>query len=345
MLSKLQNTVAGGAIIIGFFSVVSKLIGLLRDRLLASTFGASGELDVYYAAFRLPDFVFNTLVLGALSAAFIPVFLEWWNKDKETSWKITNTLITVLTVVLTISAVIMWIFAEPLMRIIAPGFNFEQHLLTVNLTRIILPSIVIFGISNVISGLLNIFKRFIVYSLAPIMYNLGIVTGIIFFVPRLGVQGLAWGVLLGALLHLLIQLPSAFKIGWHFQFNWQLNFAPVQQVIKLMIPRTLGLAVGQINQVVFTILASTMAAGSLAVFNLANNLQSVPIGILGVSMAVAAFPVLSEAWAKQENGNFAICLAVSLRRILFVVIPFSVLLILLRAQIVRVFFGAGNFDW
>ena len=345
MLSKLQNTIAGGTIIIGFFSVVSKLIGLFRDRLLASTFGASGDLDVYYAAFRLPDFVFNTLVLGALSAAFIPVFLELWNKDKESGWRVTNILLSVFAVVLTAAAVVMWIFARPLMYIIAPGFNPAQQALTADLTRIILPSIVIFGISNIISSLLNVFKRFIIYSLAPIMYNVGIVIGILFFVPYLGVRGLAWGVLVGALLHLLIQLPSAWKLGWNFKFDWDWRFPGVRKIIKLMIPRTFGLAVGQINQVVFTILASTMAAGSLAVFNLANNLQSVPIGILGVSMAVAAFPVLSEAWAKQDCGNFAVCLSVSIRRMLFVIIPFSVLLILLRAQIVRVVFGAGHFDW
>ena len=347
---KIQTTVAGGAIIIAGASIISRLLGLIRDRLLASTFGASDILDTYYAAFRVPDLIFNILVLGALSSAFIPIFLKYWKsgeseESKKEAWLITNSILNILMVILILLGIIFFIFAPQVISLITPGFSPEKQMETANLTRIMLFSIFLFGISNIFSSVLNSFRKFLSYAIAPIMYNLGIVIGIIFLYPSFGIQGLAWGVVLGAFLHMLIQLPATLKTGYRYQwiFNWR--HEGVKKMAKLILPRTFGLAIAQINQLVITIVASTLMAGSIAVFSLANNLQSFPINVFGVSLAIAAFPLMSSAFAEENKEKFVIHFSVTLRRVLFLIIPASVLILLLRAQIVRVILGSGAFDW
>ncbi len=344
---KLKTTIGGGAVIIAALSIISRFLGLIRDRLLASHFGAGDILDVYFAAFKLPDLIFNTLVLGALSAAFIPVFVQLWQAETERhkAWQLASGIINILTLVLIILGVVCFFGASQLMVIIAPGFSQEKIELTVKLTRIMLLSIIFFGISNVFSGVLNSLKKFAVFSLAPIMYNLGIIFGIIFLVKPLGIIGLAWGVVLGAFFHLMIQVPPIMAAGffWSRHFNWHLP--EVKQVIKLMLPRTVALGINQINQIVITIIASTLAAGSLAIFNFAFNLQSFPIGIFAISIALAAFPAFSESYSAGDQEGYMIQFSVATRRVLYLIIPLSAIIILLRAQIVRVTLGAGNFDW
>ena len=347
---KIQTTVAGGAIIIAGASIISRLLGLIRDRLLASTFGASDILDTYYAAFRVPDLIFNILVLGALSSAFIPIFLKYWKsgeseESKKEAWLITNSILNILMVILILLGIIFFIFAPQVISLITPGFSPEKQMETANLTRIMLFSIFLFGISNIFSSVLNSFRKFLSYAIAPIMYNVGIVIGIIFLYPSFGIQGLAWGVVLGAFLHMLIQLPATLKTGYRYQwiFNWR--HEGVKKMAKLILPRTFGLAIAQINQLVITIVASTLMAGSIAVFSLANNLQSFPINVFGVSLAIAAFPLMSSAFAEENKEKFVIHFSVTLRRVLFLIIPASVLILLLRAQIVRVILGSGAFDW
>lgn len=345
MLEKLKTTTAGGAIIIAFFSIISRLFGLIRDRLLASSFGAGDVLDSYYAAFRLPDLIFNTLILGALASAFIPVFLDLYRKNEKESWQVANSVMNVLLVALIIFGIVFFIFTPQLVSLIAPGFDLEKRAATAGLTRIMLLAMLFFGASNVVSGVLQAFKRFVAFSIAPIMYNIGIIVGILALVPLMGISGLAWGVVLGAALHFLIQLPAVLKAGFHYQFSWQVFHPSVKKIIKLMLPRTFGLAVLQVNQIIITAIASTLMIGSVAVFNLALNLQSVPIGLFGVSMALAAFPVLTESFVENNREKFVVSFSMATRRILYLIIPVSVLILLLRAQIVRIVLGAGMFDW
>ncbi|PIP29232.1 hypothetical protein COX28_00160 [Candidatus Kuenenbacteria bacterium CG23_combo_of_CG06-09_8_20_14_all_39_39] len=190
ILKKLNNSITGGAIIIAVFSVLAKLFGLLRDRLLASGFGAGDTLDAYYAAFKLPDLIFNTLVLGALSAAFIPVFIELKNnKSQFNHWQLSSAIINIIFVVLFIFAAVVFIYADKIMPLVAPGFAGEKLALTIKLTRIMLVSILFFGISNVLSGVLQSMKKFVMFALAPAMYNVGIIIGVVFFVKKFGRQG------------------------------------------------------------------------------------------------------------------------------------------------------------
>lgn len=334
--------------------MASRLLGVLRDRVLAGQFGAGDTLDIYYAAFRIPDLIFNLLILGALSAGFIPVFIEALHsagKDKtgepsyREAWKIANSMINIMGVALILLCGIFIIFSEQIVHLITPGFSSEKMAMTVRLTQIMMLSPVFLGLSNILGGVLQSFKRFLIYSLAPIAYNIGIIIGALFFVEWWGIYGLAFGVILGTFLHMLIQLPQAVHLGWRYRLIFDLAHKGVKKIGKLMIPRTLGLAVSQINLVVITIIASTLASGSLAVFNLANNLQYFPIGIIGISYAAAAFPLLSEFSAKGKKEEMTKSFSHAVRQILFFIIPASVLLLVLRAQIVRVIFGSGKFNW
>lgn len=349
------NSITMAALLVALSSLVSRFLGIFRDRILAGEFGAGDTLDVYYAAFRIPDLVFNLLVLGALSAGFIPIFAKLLNnpieKIKDTftadknkgAWELASVVINILGFSLIILSALGILFAPVLMKLVTPGFSPEKQSLTVHLTRIMFLSPIFLGISSVFGGILQSFKRFFVYSLSPIMYNIGIIIGALYLVPIWGVKALAWGVVFGALLHLLVQVPTVLRLG--FKYVPKINFKNknIQKIGLLMVPRTMSLAISQINLVVITIIASTLAGGSLAVFNFANNLQSFPVGIFGISFAIAAFPTLSAiAFDKKKLiNNFSNIF----RQILFFIIPATVLLLALRAQIIRVILGTGQFDW
>lgn len=346
-------TVAAG--LVATSSLISRLLGVFRDRILAGEFGAGDTLDVYYAAFRIPDSIFNLLVLGALSAGFIPIFIGLLKnpldkitgfisgKENKKAWELASNVLNILILGLLVLCGLGIIFAPGLTKLITPGFSSEKQALTVSLTQIMFLSPLFLGISAVLGGVLQSFKRFFVYSLAPIMYNIGIIIGALYFVPIWGIYGLAWGVVLGALLHMLIQVPTTIVLGFKPRLKIDLSNSDLKKIGAIMFPRTMSLATAQINLVVITIIASTLAAGSLAVFNLANNLQSFPVGIFGISFAIAAFPALSAAaFAKKD---LITSFSSTLRQILFFIVPATVLLITLRAQIIRVILGSGRFDW
>ncbi|MGB0757072.1 MAG: murein biosynthesis integral membrane protein MurJ [Patescibacteria group bacterium] len=342
-IQKLTTTITGGAILIALFSVVSKILGLLRDRLFASMFGAGEIMDMYYAAFKLPDLVFNTLILGALSAAFIPVFVTTWKRNKAEAWQVANALLTVLSIFVGSVSIVVIICAPRIIPWVVPGF--ENHMLetTVHLTRIMFISVVFFTISNVLSGMLNSWKQFTAFSLAPVLYNVGIILGILLLYPWWGISGLAWGVVLGSVFHMSVQLYPVVKKGWRFRPAFAWNSLGVKKVILLMIPRTFALAAGQINQLVMVVIASTLAVGSITIFNLASNLQSV--NIIGISLAISCFPVFSEHISQKKYNSFKKVFSLNTRRILYVMVPVSAMLFLLRAQVVRLVLGTGEFDW
>ena len=341
---KINNTVIGGALLIAVFSLLSKIFGLVRERLIAHNFGAGELSDIYYSAFRLPDLIFNTLVLGALTSAFIPIFQKVWQRDKKEGLLLANSVLNIFLIIISILIILAIILAPELMNFITPGFNEMQLVNVVSLTRIMLLAIIFFVGSNIIGGVLNSWKIFFSFSLAASFYNIGIIIGIVWIYPYMGLDGLAWGVFLGAVLHLLIQLPEAYKNGWHYIFTIKIT-KDLKKIIILMLPRTLGLAAGQINLLVITIIASTLTVGSIAVFNLANNLQSLPISLFAVSLAIAVFPTFTQAITDHNKKIFADNFSSSLRKILFLLVPISILIIVLRAQIVRVVLGSGAFDW
>ncbi len=348
ILNGQSRTITGAAMILALASIASRFLGLLRDRLLAGNFGAGDTLDVYYAAFRIPDLVYNLLIMGALSAGFIPVFVAWREKNNgelKDGWQFVNSLINILLTALLILGGLFFIFAPQLIKLITPGFDAAKMNLTVLLTRIMFLSPLLLGLSSVFGGILQSVKRFFIFSLTPIFYNLGIIFGILFLVPRYGASGLAWGVVLGAALHMMIQLPAVRSLGWRWRPSFIWRDENILCLARLMGPRTLTLAISQLNFLAITIVASTLAAGSLAIFNLAYNIWTFPLGVMAASLATAVFPSLSENAARKDWASFAKNFSATFRHILFLIIPFSVLLVVLRAQIVRVILGTGKFGW
>jgi len=331
------------AIILAITSLLSAFLGFLRDRFLAKKFGAGDELDIYYTAFRIPDFLTMVLVMGAISAAIIPVFSQYLVRSREDSWKFLANLFNLFLFFLIITSLILIFFAPQLINLIAPGFSETKKGLTVLLTRIMFFSPLLLGISNIISSVLRVFKRFLVTTLASIMYNLGIIIGILFFVPFIGLLGLAWGVVLGAFLHLLIQVPVLFKIGFRPQKIFNFQDMGFKKVIKLTLPRSIGLAASQINLVVMTIIASGLASGGIAVFNLAESLTRPFLTFIGISFSTAAFPFLALAFSKKEKEKFFKMFFETFSKILLLIVPLSFLLFIFRDFIIKLVLQTGKF--
>lgn len=352
MISKILNgqskTITGAAIILGAASLASRFLGLARDRVLAHYFGAGPIMDAYGAAFKIPDLIYTLSILGALSAGLIPIFTKIYLKsgdDKKQAWNLISNTINILMIWLGGAAIIL-IFVTPwLAPLVAPGFVGEKKEMLILFTRIMLISPILLGLSAVVGGVLQSLKNFFIYSLSPIFYNAGIIVGATVLVPLFGYKGLAWGVVLGAFLHLIVQLPSLRRAGFCYApiFNWR--DADFRAMIRLIIPRTLGLAALQINTVVITAIASTLTAGAVAIFNYAYNLQSFSLGIVGVSFAVAALPTFSTLAAEKKWPALIKNFSSVARQMLFFIIPLSVIFLMLRAQIVRVALGSGAFDW
>jgi len=338
------NNVTMAAGILGVATLLSKLLGLLRNRLLATSFGAGSDLDVYFAAFRLPDLVFNILIAGGILVAFLPIFSEYYSKKEEEAWKFTNNLLGVFFILMIGISLFFLIFAPFFVKLIAPGFSLEQFNMTVLLTRIMFLSPLILGISNIFSGVLHFFNKFIAYSLSPLVYNLGIIFGIIFLSPIFGISGVAIGVILGALLHLLIQVGSSFLCGFKLKLAFNFKGSGIKKVFYLMIPRIAGIAAGQFNFLVITAIASSLEKGSITIFNFANSIFEVPIGIIGISFAVASFPAFSKLWIEKNKEKMISVFSSISRKIIILVLPLSFAFFVLRNQIVRILFGTGKFD-
>lgn len=342
-----SKTVMGAAIVIGFATLASRIIGILRDRVFAHYFGVGPIMDAYYASFKIPDLVYNLLIAGALSSAFIPTFtkLFYHSDGKAPAWRLANNVVTIIAVTLFGVAGLGMVFAPFITRLLFPGFPAATATLATTFTRVMFISPFLLGISMVFGGILQSLKQFFMYSLAPVFYNLGIIIGALALVPLLGPVGIAWGVVLGAFLHLFIQTIGAYSNGfrWRFTFDW--TDPETRLVGKLMLPRTVGLAVTQINNIIVTMLASLLAAGSVAVYNFADNLQGAPTGLIAIPFALAVFPVLSALSEPEHTGEFIRRVSETARQVVFLIVPVMVILMLLRAQIVRVILGSGAFGW
>jgi putative peptidoglycan lipid II flippase len=321
------------------------ILALARDRLFAATFGAGHELDVYFAAFRVPDMIYTLTLLFAANTAIIPILFKKADKDEKEAQGFIGGLMSIFLAMTLVLCAVAFIFMPRITAFIAPGFLGSDQNDVILLSRIILLSPILLGLSNLVSSVIQSYNRFFIYALSPIFYNLGIVIGIMFFYPLWGMQGLAWGVALGSALHLLVQVPSMIKLGFVPRLYARGFKKDLWDVLILSFPRTIGLSLNQMMMTAMTAIASMLAVGSIAVFNLAQNLQSVPLSVVGLSYSVAAFPTMARLFAGKRNEEYLESVASAFKHIIFWSLPIMVLFIVLRAQIVRVVLGAGAFSW
>ena len=326
-----------------FALIGSNVLGMLRNHFFAERVPTS-VLASYYAAFRIPDLLFNLIVLGVLSSIFIPVFMgHLAKKDKEGAFRFANNLINYTIIFLGIASLILFFLMPYLTNFIAPGFSVEAKNLTTHLAQIMLFSPILFGLSSIAGGILNSFKKFTAYALAPLFYNLGIIFGTIYLTPQFGVYGIAYGVLIGAFLHFSVQVPGILKLGYRYKPVLDSKDSSLKEIARLAPPRIGGLLANQANFFILTIIGSIIGGGSIAYLNLANDIQTFVSVVFGISFATAIFPVLTEKASLEKTDDFIREFSISFRQILFFAIPASLGLILLRGQITRLILGYGFF--
>lgn len=340
------QSITGAALVIGASSFLSRVLGVLRERMLVGTFGVGDSLDVYYASFQAPNFLYNLLILGTLSVAFIPVFVEWFERDKKEAWKISAGIFNITALVMGVFSLVLFFGASFFTHLVAPGFTGEKFRIAVSLTRIMAFSPLVFAVSSVFGSVLNARRRFVVTACAPLLYNVAIIGGIIYADVFGGsIFPVAISVIVGALLHALMQLYAARGEGFRFAYGLFWKHAGVKTVRRLFIPRIWGIDISQIALVVGSNIGSTLMVGSVAMFNLANNIQTVPVGVFGVPFAIAAFPVFSSAVAKGEREEFRSVFSRTMRQIIFFLLPLSAITIVLRAHIIRLVIGVQKLSW
>jgi putative peptidoglycan lipid II flippase len=335
---------AAGLVMVAF--VLSQITGLIYQMLVADTFGTDQSMDAFNAANRVSETLFRLIAGGALGSAFIPTFTQLLVKDdRNRAWQLASAVGNLVLLLLSILGVLAAIFAPQIVRhFLAPGFNDPtQEALTISLMRIMLPSAAIFGISGLMMGVLNSHQIFLIPALTPAMYRLGMIFGTVVLSPKMGIQGLAWGVIIGALAHLVIQIPTLFRQNFTYTptFGWKLG--EVREVIQLMGPRLLGVAVVELNFWVNTRLASYMPEGSVTGVTFAFVLMLMPQAAIAQSIATAAMPTLSAQYARGRLDNVRESLAGILRGVLFLSIPASIGLILLRVPVIQLLLQRGAF--
>ncbi len=349
MLNRESVGINEAALLLGLFTLVSQLLGLLRDRLLATYLGAGHALDSYYAAFDIPDLLYVSIATLAAITVLLPYLAErYGNGDAEHhdgAKRFLNQVFTVLFGFLFLVSLLLFIFMPWITHLTAPGFNAVQRVQLAYLSRIMLLQPIIVGVSNMVSSVTQMFRKFLVAALAPVMYNLGIIFGIVFLRPIFGLAGLAYGVILGAVLHLAIQLPVLIRHGFVPKFTTRISWKEIKSVVSVSVPRTIGLSISSFSGVILTAIASFLGTGSIAIFNLTNNMLNVPIGIVGISYSVASFPTLVKFFQGNERDKFSDHILNATRKIIFWSVPIMVLFVVLRAQIVRVILGSNSFSW
>lgn len=341
LLSGPQEGVLSAATVIMIMIVASRVLGLVRQRVLANFFNPS-ELSLFFAAFRLPDLIFEVLVFGTFSSAFIPVFTRSLKKGERNAWETAGRVVNLGLIIFTILAFVIGIWANKIYSVIAPGFSAEEIAKISQVARILFFAQGFFVVSYVLTGVLESLRRFLIPALAPIFYNLGIILGTILLTPIFGLSAPAYGVVIGAFAHFIIQLPLAYKLGFRFAFKVKPN-DDVKKIGKLALPRIVDLSFDQIGKGTELYLASIISTASYTYYTFANSLQLLPVSLFGTSLAKAALPILSR---HEENPpEFRRILLNTLFQSIFFTAPFAVCLIVLRIPIVRLVYGTNIFDW
>lgn len=330
------------AYLLAALTLASQALALLRDRTFAHSFGAGQTLDLYYAAFRVPDLVFA--LVSSLVSAYV-IIPRITGMDREATRRLLSESATFLFGVGGAICVVLAFFMPQFLNFLYPGFvSSPQYTGFVLLARILLFQPILLGLSGVVGSVTQVHRRFVLFAISPVLYNLGIILGTVYFYPLWGLPGIGIGVILGAVAYLAVNIPVLVEAGVLPRFRLP-RFALMMPVVRDSIPRSLALGMGSITALVLTALASRLGTGAVSVFTLAGNLEAVPLSLIGASYAVAAFPALSEASALEKRDEFTRILSTSARHIILWSIVALGLIVVLRAHLVRVILGTGAFDW
>jgi len=344
-LTKENSSILSAATIIMFASLGSALLGLLRTRLLITYFYTNKEVvDVFWAAFRLPDMIFQIIIVGALSSAFIPVFSRYIGDKKQES-EIASSMINAVMLIMLALTTLVIIFASPLSSLIAGGFAPSQLTLMVNLTRIMAIAQIFFGFSSFLTSIIQSHHRFLIPALSPILYNLGIILGIVLLGPRFGIYGPAIGVVIGALLHLLAQLPLAHRLGFHYLPTLIKKSAAVSEMGRLMLPRILTLSLTQIETTLIITFSSWLSVGTVTIMSIAQQLSLMPVRLIGVPIGQASLPFFTKNTSKNNILELATMVNHTILEMLYLALPASAIILILRIPLVRLAYGADSFPW
>ncbi len=347
LLSLIEREIRGlheAAYVLAFFSLLSQVLALLRDRTFANLFGAGPELDAYFAAFRIPDLIFAFLTLFVSSFALIPLLSK---KNPVEQGELIGSILLVFGVVAALLSTLLYVVTPILVPYLIPGFSHEEILNTEMLARIMLLQPILLGLSSIAAAVVQTSRRFVLFALAPIFYNLGIIVGAVLFYPIMGLQGLAWGVVFGALLHFVVQLIPLVRDRANMPLSVKVErlLRHIIDVVGPSVPRSVALMGNQALLVAFAAVGSLISVGAVSAMTFAYNLQSVPLTVIGVSYASALFPALATLAAVGDMSGFAKEAWTSVKHIFFWLMPATTFFIVLRAHIVRVVLGSGAFSW
>jgi putative peptidoglycan lipid II flippase len=346
MMGKEIEGLHEAAYLLAFFAFLSQILALVRDKLLAYSFGAGHILDIYYSAFRIPDLIFVSVASMVSASVLVPFFINRYSEDQDKGKRFIDSIFSAFFIAIITTSIITYVLMPYLISFLLPGFANDSSLpQLIFASRVLLLSPIFLGFSNFISSITQMNKRFLIYALSPILYNVGIILGIIFLHPTFGTNGLIFGVVIGAFLHMIIQVPFIMHKGTFPRFNFSTSWRDIRGVVLTSLPRTITLSSHQLSSFFLVSLASFMSGGTISIFSLAFNLQSVPLTIVGVSYSSAVFPTLSRFFAQKNKEQFLKHMIDSARHIVFWSVPVTILFIVLRAQIVRTIYGAGQFDW
>jgi putative peptidoglycan lipid II flippase len=339
------RSLARAGIIVTLAFGISRILGYLRYVVIAAAVPSPGQLDAFFAAFRIPDFLFQLVAAGALSSAMIPVVAGLFATDATArAWRVVSTVTTLVLSALAVLALLVLVFAPVLVPIITPGFDPAQLELTIQLTRVMVLAPLFLAAGAVATSVLNARNRFGAAALAPIVYNLGIILGALLFVPAFGVVGLAAGVVLGSIGHLLVQVPVLRRIGARIRPLVDLQDADARRTLVLMAPRALGLGAVQVVFLVMTSLASTLTTGAIAAFTFAFAVLQIPIGVIGVPLGVVLLPSLSREAAIGDAEAYRRLLVRALRLLAFVMVPIAAIGFVVSGDVTRLLFDYGSAD-
>lgn len=350
IFKKKQEDILSAAFIIAFSVALSRILGLVRYRLLAEHFGQNIKLlDSFIAAAILPDAIFEVFIFGAIALAFIPVFSQYVSKDKqEKAWELASSMITIGILLFVVLTILVLIFADFIAPITAPGLvarDPSTRFLIGNLLRIMIFAQLFFVVSIFFTGILQSFKRFLIPAIASVLYNLGIILGIVFLSPSIGIFAPAIGMVMGAILHLFIQLPLIISMGFRYRPKIDFKNKDVRETFILMWPRSISLGLIRLADIINVAIASVAAVGSIVAFNFAQVLQLVPTSLFAASLAQAALPSLAIEFNTKRTEQFKKVFGETFHQIIFLVLPLAAILAILRIPVVRLVFGARDFPW